>query len=138
MAIWDTVKKVAIFVRCSSGWHGGKWEPIRGKPECHLGKKCPDCRQYVTTEKHKYGDWRYVDYSKCDSVRECIHCGSLDKTVIHKYESVDKDENCRIIEECSRCGDRRLGREDHSWIKKFDHDVKFDGKRKCKVCGKME
>ncbi|MEZ5534097.1 MAG: hypothetical protein R3F02_00595 [Thiolinea sp.] len=138
MAIWDTVKKIALSAKCATGWHTGAWNHIKGQPECRLEKICLDCKKYVTTTKHKYGDWRYVDYSSCNSVQECIYCGSINQEVIHKYTKVGKDENCRIIEKCNRCENQKLGRSDHNWIKLFDHEIKNKGKRKCKDCGQTE
>ena len=138
MAFWNTVKKVAIATKCATGWHAGEWSPIPGKPKCQVEKTCPDCNKHVTSTKHNYGDWRYVDYLSCNSIRECVYCGSLEQKVIHQYIKAGKDGNCRIIEKCSRCGDQQLGREDHNWIKLFDHEVRVGGKRKCKDCGKFE
>lgn len=138
MSFWDTVKKVAVSAKCATGWHAGEWSHRQGEPECRLEKTCPDCNKHVTTTKHKYGDWRYTNYSSCDSVRECVYCGSVENKIIHEYTKVGKDENCRIIEKCSRCSDQKLGREDHNWIKLLNHEIKVEGKRKCRDCGKME
>ena len=135
MGFWDVVKSVALSAKCSTGWHAGNWSHIPGKPECFMEKTCPDCNKHVTTKKHSYGDWRKIDYSSCDSVRECKHCGSTEQQIIHDYENHGKDENCRLIKKCRCCGVQEVGREDHEWIKLFDNELKIEGQRKCRRCG---
>lgn len=99
-----------------------------------MGKTCPDCNKYVTTKIHAYTEWRKIDYSTCNSVRECQHCGSTEESVMHSFENNGKDENCRLIKKCRHCGVKEIGREDHEWVKLFDHEMKVDGKRRCKRC----
>lgn len=135
MGFWDVVKSVALSAKCSTGWHAGEWSHVSGKPQCFVEKTCPDCHKHVTTNKHTFGEWRRIDYSSCNSVRECTHCSSSEQKIIHEYQNNGKDENCRIIEKCQHCGGQRMGRTDHEWIKIFDHEVKVGGSRKCKRCG---
>jgi len=134
MGFWDVVKSVAISAKCSTGWHAGNWSRIPGEPECSFGKTCPDCHNYVTTKKHAFGDWRKIDYSTCNSVRECDHCGSTEEKIIHDFQNNGKDASCRLITKCRHCGVQETGREDHEWVKLFDHEVKVGGQRKCKRC----
>jgi len=138
MGFWDKVKSVALSAKCMTGWHAGTYTHIEGKPECYLEKTCPDCNEYVTTKKHKFSEWEYLGYGKCDSRHECIHCGYTEDKVRHDYEEQGKDGNCKIIEVCTRCGDRELGRAKHNWINIAGYEVKAGGKRKCRDCGIME
>ena len=140
MGIWDKVKSVAISAKCMTGWHAGDYTPISAKPKCNLEKTCPDCNNYVTTVKHKFDGWEYLSHGRCDAQKECIHCGHKENEVRHEYKAQGKDSKCCVIEVCNRCQDKKSGREDHSWIKIpfTNSDVKANGKRKCKDCGKME
>ena len=137
MGFWDKVKDVAIAAKCMTGWHGGEYEHIQGRPLCYLGKTCPDCHEYITKTKHDFTEWEYKSYSNCDAVRECIHCQAQEASVIHTYEETGKDSNCRIIKICSRCGKQELGSTQHDWITIpfTDTEIKANGKRKCKDCG---
>jgi len=83
MGLWDTVKNLAMSAKCMTGWHGGEYEHIQGKPKCFLGKTCPDCGEYVTKNKHKFGSWEYITYGKCDAVRKCNYC-KLDEKKMQK------------------------------------------------------
>ena len=47
MGFWDSVKSVALSVKCFTGWHEGEYEHIKGKPKCFLGKTCPDYNQFI-------------------------------------------------------------------------------------------
>ncbi|MCB5266662.1 MAG: hypothetical protein LHW46_00935 [Candidatus Cloacimonetes bacterium] len=139
MGFWDTVKSVAISAKCMTGWHAGNYEHVKGQPLCFLGKTCPDCGEYVTKNDHKYGDWSFKRHDRCDAVRECIHCGALDTQVRHDHKKEGKDANCHIIEVCTRCGDKQIGRAEHTWINIpfTNSEMKIQGKRKCKDCGFM-
>jgi len=137
MAFWDVVKNIANSAKCASGWHAGDYSHRSRKPKCHMEKTCPDCGKHVTKEVHKYGDWKYPT-STCDAKRVCIHCGHDEFKVIHNYERVRKDSNCRIIEQCNRCHDEKIGRAEHEWITLFGREMKTtDKKRKCKNCGEL-
>ena len=138
MGFFDTLKKAAVSAKCATGWHAGNYTPIDGEPLCHLEKTCPDCDKYVTTVKHKFDEWEYLQYGSCNAEHKCIHCGHTEQKVLHEYKEKGKDTNCRIIEVCSRCGDEKFGREKHNWISMGSHELKVQGKRKCKDCGKME
>lgn len=141
MGFWDKVKSVANSAKCMTGWHAGEYNHIYGMPECHLEKICPDCDKYVTKIKHNFNDWRYTNNSfsqPCDSVRTCIHCEEQETKVIHQYEKNGKDSNCRVVEKCKRCGDEQLKSASHNWISIAGHDLKVQGKRKCKDCGTVE
>lgn len=135
MSFWSLLKDVALSAKCATGWHAGDWRHIPGRPECSFEKTCPDCHKHVTTKKHVYNDWRKINYSTCNSVRECIHCGSTEENVIHEFENHGKDEHCHLIRKCRDCGVKERGREDHEWIKLFDHELKSGGQRKCRRCG---
>ena len=135
MGFWDVVKSVALSAKCATGWHAGDWQKTAGGPECSMGKTCPDCHTYVTTNKHSYTEWKKINYSNCNSVRECKHCGSTEEKIVHEYENNGKDDNCRLISKCRDCGSIETGREDHEWVKFLDHEVKVGGKRKCRRCG---
>lgn len=135
MGFWGVVKSVALSAKCLTGWHAGNWSHIQGKPKCFMEKTCPDCSKHVTTKKHSFGEWRKINYSTCDSVRECEYCGSVEQKIMHDYENNGKDENCRLIKKCRSCGAKEIGREDHEWLTIFDNEVKVGGKRKCKRCG---
>lgn len=138
MSFWNAVKKIAVAAKCTAGIHAGNWSKTPGNPDCQLQKTCPDCNKHVTTTKHVYGEWRYPNYASCEAVRECTHCGSVDQDVRHSYQKTGKNDECKIINRCIRCNHEELGREDHSWIKILDHEVKVGGKRKCKDCGVSE
>ena len=138
MGFWDKVKSVAVSAKCMTGWHAGTYTHIDGEPLCHLGKTCPDCNEYVTKIVHKFSEWEYLDYGKCDAKRSCIHCAYEEYGVQHDYEEQGKNSDCRIIEICTRCGDEQLGRENHNWLNVAGHELKVGGKRKCKDCGKIE
>ena len=140
MGFWDKVKSVAVSAKCMTGWHAGDYEHIKGKPLCHMGKTCPDCKKYVTTMKHEYNDWKYLTYDKCDSVKECIHCGHKESEVRHTFEENGKDSNCKVIKICSRCNLKEVGGARHEWITIpfTNHEIKAKGKRKCKDCGYVE
>lgn len=137
MGFWDKVKSVAISAKCMTGWHAGDYKHIDGKPLCFLGKTCPDCGEYVTKNNHTYNEWQYKNYNSCDAIRECVHCGSIESSVRHNYERQGKDSNCRVIEVCKRCNDKKLGSTDHNWVSipLTNTEVKVQGKRKCKDCG---
>ena len=115
--------------------HAGDWHQVSGKPECFRQKTCPDCHKTVTKSQHEYSKWRKVNYSTCDSVRECIHCNHVEQDIVHSYEIAGKDSNCRIIHRCSNCGHEKLGETDHEWLTIFSRELKVHGKRKCKRCG---
>jgi len=138
MGFWDKVKSVANSAKCMTGWHAGEYTSISGKPECHMEKTCPDCNEYVTKKKHKYSNWKYTNnsYSQpCDSIRDCIHCDLQESKVIHEYEKNGKDSNCRIIEKCKRCGDKKTGSASHNWVSLMGHEIKVEGQKKCRDCG---
>lgn len=147
----DKFKKVASTVvesvagavnsgMCMAGWHSGDYEHIKGKPLCHVGKTCPDCGEYVTKENHEFSSLGYVSYDSCKIEYECIHCRYKKSSIEHKYKEQGKDKNCRIIEVCIRCNDKKEGKVDHNWIQIpfTETDAKFQGKRKCKDCGFVE
>lgn len=140
MGFWDSVKSVALSAKCFTGWHEGEYKHIEGEPQCHLGKTCPDCGKWVTKEEHKYAGWKYVDYGKCDAIRNCIYCKHQEREVRHNYKKESKDGYCRIIEVCSRCNDRKIGRAEHTWvtIPFTDSNIRVQGKKKCRDCGHME
>ena len=138
MGFWDVVKSVATGAKCTLGWHAGDYTHIHGKPECFMEKTCPDCNKYVTTKKHKFGEWSYIEYGSCASVRRCEHCDEIENETRHQYKAIKKDENCVTIEECGRCSSRRNGSTNHNWVKLFDNELKVNGKRKCKDCGYTE
>ena len=141
MGFWDKVKSVAVSAKCIAGWHAGEYTHIQGKPECHTEKTCPDCEKYVTKQIHKFTDWKFTNNSMnnpCDSIRNCIHCNHQEQMIRHQYEKNGKDSNCRIIEKCKRCGDEKLGSESHNWLNIMGHEIKAQGKRKCKDCGVIQ
>lgn len=138
MGFFDFVKNAAKSAMCATGMHAGQWKHIHGKPECHVEKTCTRCAKHLTAKHHKYGEFRLVNSSTCDHVHECMHCDHFENRIIHNYRPVGRDDRCRIIERCTGCGDETIGREDHEWIKIFDHELKRDGKRKCKRCGNFE
>lgn len=141
MGFWDKVKSIASSAKCMTGWHAGEYSHIAGKPECHLEKTCPDCNEYVTKKKHKFTEWRYTNNSfsePCDSVRTCVHCEDQETKIIHQYEKNGKDSSCRVVEKCKRCGHEQLGSVSHNWVSIVGHEVKIDGKRKCRDCGTVE
>ena len=138
MGFWDKVKSVASSAKCLTGWHGGEYAPIPGKPECHVEKTCPDCHEHVTSVKHKYGDWEYIKFGECRAFHECVYCGEQETSVRHQYEKKGKDASCREIERCTNCGDEKLGRAKHNWVEILGHEVSIQGKRKCKDCGEVE
>lgn len=137
MAFWDNVKSIAIKAKCTVGWHEGEYKHIDGKPECFLGKTCPDCNKWVTEERHEFSDWEYLTYNSCNTVESCIHCKLQRTGVEHNYQKEGKDSNCHIVEVCLRCKDKKIGRAEHNWIQVpiINQDIKVDGKRKCKDCG---
>lgn len=137
MGFWDTIVSVALSAKCMTGWHSGDYAHVDGKPLCFLGKTCPDCGEYVTKNNHKYNEWEYPIYNSCNAIRKCVHCGYQDSSVQHTYAKHGKDGNCKIIEICSRCGDKKLGREEHNWLQiPFTNtDVKANGQKKCRDCG---
>jgi len=139
MGLWDMVKDAALFAKCLTGWHAGEYTHIEGKPLCFFGKTCPDCGEYVTKKNHKFSEWQYKTYSNCDSERECVYCGLLESSVQHNYERQGKDSQCRIIEDCRRCGDKKYSGEEHNWITIpfTNKDLNVKGQRKCKDCGYM-
>ena len=65
MGFWDGVKSVAKNTKCFLGFHGGEYKQKEGKPKCYLGKTCPDCGKDVETEKHSFGDWKYLEDGEC-------------------------------------------------------------------------
>jgi len=138
MGFWDKVKSAAISAKCMAGWHAGTYTPIEGEPLCHLEKTCPDCNKYITKIEHKFNNWEYLDYGKCDVEHTCIHCNYKEYGVKHNYEKIGKNDECRIIEICKRCGDEQLGEIEHNWIRIAGRELKIHGKRKCKDCGRME
>jgi glutaredoxin-related protein len=140
MGFWDSVKSVALSVKCFTGWHEGEYEHIKGKPKCFLGKTCPDCNQFITKEEHEYDGWEYVGYSKCDAVRKCIHCKHQQREIRHEYRKEGKESDCRVIEVCIRCRDKKIGRAEHNWvtIPFTDKDLKIQGKRTCRDCKTVE
>jgi hypothetical protein len=139
MGLWDKVKSVALSAKCMTGWHAGEYEHVEGKPLCFLGKTCPDCGEYVTKNKHAYNEWEYFSYDSCNAQRNCIHCNHIEQAVQHQYKEQGKDESCRIIEVCQRCGDKKIGSAKHNWvtIPFTDTEMKSGGKRKCQDCGYM-
>jgi len=167
MGLWDKVKSVAMSAKCMTGWHAGEYTSIEGKPKCNLEKTCPDCNKYMTKISHKMSSWNYLFDRKCDAVCHCIHCnfevievrhnyhevrqgtecryidtcdrcGDMKQSKIrHNYEERGKDSNCRIIEVCKDCGDKKSGRENHNFLSIAGHDLKVNGQKKCKDCGKM-
>lgn len=134
MGFWDAVKSVATSAKCATGWHAGSWEHDIGNPECHKKKVCPDCNKLVKTKKHQFSSWEKQSYSTCNSNRTCNHCGHIEAEIRHDYNPIGKDENCHIIEKCKDCGDKKTGRADHEWVTLFNHEMKVNGKRKCKRC----
>lgn len=140
MGFWDNVKELAVGAKCAVGWHEGEYGHIKGKPQCYLGKTCPDCGKWVTKEEHIYSGWEYIDYGKCDSIKSCIHCKYQEREIRHNYKKEGKDSNCIIIEVCSRCRDKKLGKTEHNWvtIPFTDRELKIQGKRTCKDCKAVE
>lgn len=138
MGFFDTLKKVALSAKCLTGWHGGNYNSIKGKPQCHLEKTCPDCKEYITKIDHKYGGWKYLNYDNCEAEKECIYCREIKREIVHNYKERGKDSNCRIIEICEHCQDEKLGSTKHNWIRLGSIELKAGGKRKCKDCGQME
>lgn len=138
MGFFDFVKNVAQSAMCTTGMHSGKWSHIHGKPECNVERTCTRCQKHITAKHHNYGEFRCVDSSTCDHVHECVHCNHFENKIMHSYGRVGRDDNCRIIEKCSRCGDEKKGQEDHDWIKLFDREIKLHGKRKCRRCDMFE
>lgn len=141
MGFWDKVKKAAISAKCLTGWHGGRYTPIAGKPQCNVEKTCPDCNEHITDIKHKFNDWQFVRTTsshRCDSFRNCIHCGAEEIKRIHTFEERGKDSDCRVIEKCSNCFEERKGRTEHKWVHIMGHEIRVQGKRKCFDCGATE
>ena len=140
MGFFDSVKKIAISAKCMAGWHGGKYSQIEGKPKCHLGKTCPDCKKYITTFYHQYSGWG--DYKKprsCEQERKCVHCGHIDTRIEHQsFKIKGKDDYCTEILECVRCGYKKRGEEDHNWSKTtcFENANFGHIEERCINCGK--
>ncbi|WP_104708607.1 hypothetical protein [Helicobacter felis] len=147
MGLWDAIKSVAKSVKCGVGVHAGEYAHVKGKPKCFLGKTCPDCKKYITTQKHEFGDWDYQKDQDCTQARTCAHCKKAETRVEHQFggwsyadqsctqvsvcarcketktevwhsfNEKGKDEQCRIIKVCSRCQLKELGSTKHNFIK---------------------
>lgn len=127
MGFFDKVKSMAMKAKCATGFHAGSFTSIHGEPKCRLEKTCPDCFEHVTKTSHKYGDWEnYKRHGSCTKERHCVYCDEVDTKVIHEgYVRKGLDDYCTVIEECSRCGDRKKGKEEHMWHKnpgKYEDD----------------
>lgn len=136
MGLFDAVKSLAKKAKCATGFHGGDFKPIQGKPECHVAKTCPDCNQYVIGYRHKFGDWNYMTSYNCRQDRECFICGIHEGREEHQYGVTGIDDRCNELLECGRCHDKKRGHERHSWgdwSKRGDMAVKV-----CAKCGKSE
>lgn len=85
------------------------------------------------------GEFYYQSTNKCDSVRECIHCGHRASKVAHTYGNFVYRRNgaCEADSTCSRCGSVRS---------KAIHDYDFSTSQRksatscnlvhvCKRCG---
>lgn len=135
MGFFDKVKELAIKAKCMAGFHGGEFTHITGKPECHLGKICPDCKEHITSFKHSFTDWEYLSSDKCEMRCECILCSEQEFKTKHEYREDRIDSSCRVIEKCQRCDHEYIGSTRHTW--EFS-SYKGQVYRTCKRCGKHE
>lgn len=131
MGFWDSVKDVALSVKCFTGWHDGEYEQEKGKPECYLVKTCPDCKKVVKKEEHSFSSWEYLGNDSCKAKRKCFTCNYEENSTRHQFKWDHKDSNCRIIEICARCGETKKGLTAHVWINPSDDK----GKKVCQDCG---
>lgn len=119
MSFFNKIKELAVKAKCATGFHSGEFTPIVGKPECNLGKTCPDCNEYIKEIQHKYHPWDDYKQSKsCIKERKCKHCEYINKKTIHEgYQQKKIDDRCNVIMSCVRCGDLRKDGKSHSWHK---------------------
>ncbi len=88
MGFWDAVGSVFTSAKCLTGFHGGKWTPVKGQPKCHLEKTCPDCDKHITKVKHEGGEWKHIHGKpECHKEITCIHCNEhMNKKFFHKWD----------------------------------------------------
>lgn len=115
MSFWDSVKKIGISAKCLAGMHEGDFKPIQGKPECHLGKTCPNCNKYIETIAHKYHQSHYLSENSCKRKSSCKHCGEEKITEKHSYDYTT-NEGCDVYNVCSRCRSKKFLKQDHHWV----------------------
>ena len=79
MGFFDKVKSVAMKAKCGAGIHGGDYHNVEGKPKCYFEKTCPDCKEIIKKNEHKFGKATYIKENSCKQEKTCIvqlsaHC----------------------------------------------------------------
>ena len=122
MGLWDSIKNAAIKAKCGVGFHGGIFTTPEGKPKCYLEKTCPDCKELIKIKNHQYEhEWKeapfYNDSQKqCTRIRNCIHCGEVEKKEIHEeYRRIGVNAKCQVVKECVRCGHEKTDGYEHQY-----------------------
>lgn len=139
MGFFDKVKSVAMKAKCGAGIHGGDYHNVEGKPKCYFEKTCPDCKEIIKKNEHKFGKATYIKEDSCKQEKTCMHCGHIEKLVKHaEYKQIGVDDRCNVKEQCIRCGDKRVHGTKHSWEKNPTNYNSNTDTFWCIKCGKEE
>jgi hypothetical protein len=146
MGLWDSIKEVALKAKCGLGFHSGEAKRVEGAPACQLEQFCPDCKEIISLRRHAYKtEWENSEFdmsagwNSCQRIRACVHCNEAVTKVVHEgFSTRGKDGQCRVIEECQRCGHQERRGEEHSWIRSYENTGDSRVRVVCTGCRKEE
>lgn len=136
MNLFENLKKITVRARCGIGIHSGTFKPMDGKPQCNIGKICPDCNMFFTKTKHNFSPWSdYIKPKSCVVVQRCIYCEESRTRKNHPgFIRKGVDDHCHVILSCARCGEVKKGKQVHKWEKELNN--KSNTVERCQQCGK--
>lgn len=141
MGFFDSVIGYAKQAKCAVGFHAGEYENVKGKPLCHFEKECPDCKEFMEKDNHKFPkEVEYHAEKSCVKIFKCVHCDETTSTEVHlDGVYLRKNSQCEVVKRCVRCDSSYEDGTSHDYpvipriekISETEHHMIYE----CKDCG---